>query len=211
MGVEDHRSRAERNRSEEARIHALFREGELERAAELAFRLYGDELMGWLVRRFGSRQIAAEMYSELCLYSWRYFAGFHWECTLRTWLYAIGRKVCYGEAPRLQEPLSSLPESLSCLVTHGRDRISTYKLEAVEDAYHVLCRSVLTEQEQDILTWRIYGALGWQEIARVLAGDPAPTNAALRKRAAALRKQFERIKRKLRAAAEERGLARRPE
>ncbi len=188
-----------------------FGAGELEYAAELAFQLYGDEMMGWLVRRCGSRQAAAEMYSELCLYVWRYFPGFQWDCSLRTWMYAVGRKVCYLDGPRPHDPLSQLPEGLSRLVTRGQGRISTYKLEAVEDAYHALCRAVLTEEEQDILTWRIYGALSWREIARVLAPESTPTDEALRKRAAGLRKRFERIKRKLRAAAEDQGLARRPE
>jgi RNA polymerase sigma-70 factor (ECF subfamily) len=97
------------------------------------------------------------------------------------------------------------------LITLGHRRISTYKIDAVEDAYHALCRSVLSEQEQDVLTWRIYAALDWREIARILEQDTDPSDEVLRRRAAALRKQFERIKRKLRQEAEERGLARRPD
>jgi RNA polymerase sigma-70 factor (ECF subfamily) len=49
--------------------------------------------------------------------------------------------------------------------------------------------------------------LSWEEVARVMSeGEEALTDAALKRKAAALRQQFQRIKTHLRSLAQEEGL-----
>jgi RNA polymerase sigma-70 factor (ECF subfamily) len=68
-------------------------------------------------------------------------------------------------------------------------------------------RERLEPEERMLLMLRVDQRLSWEEVARVMAETEAPLgNAELKKRAAALRQQFQRLKTRLRALAEEDGL-----
>src|SRR5688500_1604599 len=68
-------------------------------------------------------------------------------------------------------------------------------------------RERLSEEDQALLTLRVDRGMSWSDVARVLLSEEeAPSSAQVSKKAAALRKRFERLIVELRALAAEQGL-----
>jgi RNA polymerase sigma-70 factor (ECF subfamily) len=92
------------------------------------------------------------------------------------------------------------------LAAEVRSRTATYLLTEVKDQVRAL-RDRLTPDDQAILVLRVDRDLPWRDIARIMADEgESLTEPELVRRAAALRKRFERIKDELRALAQAAGL-----
>jgi RNA polymerase sigma-70 factor, ECF subfamily len=77
----------------ESRARALCAGGDFDRAATVAVRGYGPELLGFLIAVHRSEADASDVFSEVAEAVWKGMPTFAWESTLRTWTYAIARNV----------------------------------------------------------------------------------------------------------------------
>jgi RNA polymerase sigma-70 factor, ECF subfamily len=188
----------------EVALRDLLESGDIDGATERAIRAYGPELVGWLCSTLPSEADAYDAFSWLCEQLWRSLRGFDGRCSVRTWCYMIGRAAAsrVRSAPRHQREVlvSELPS-----IVHACDDVwNTTKVGArrAEDVYAQL-RLELGEEDQTLLVLRVDRGLNWAEIALVLLGEQAEAD-AVKKKAATLRKQFERLKERLKELAAER-------
>ncbi|MDQ3337370.1 MAG: sigma-70 family RNA polymerase sigma factor [Myxococcota bacterium] len=185
-------------------LRALVTAGEIERATELAIRTYGPELVGWLHATLSSDADAQDAFSRLSEELWRSLHRFDGRCSIRTWCYMLARHaVAYVRSrPRNdREVLVSTVPSVLGAVTYVWNTTKVGAARA-DDVYAAI-RAELDDDDQTLLVLRVDKNLSWREIAVVLCGVDAATEDVERK-AATLRKQFERVKERLRALAAER-------
>jgi RNA polymerase sigma-70 factor (ECF subfamily) len=185
----------------EAELRALIDRSEIDRATELTIRIYGPELIGWLCSILPVEADAHDAFSRMSEELWRSFQRFDGRCSVRTWCYMLARYAAsYVRArPRNQrEVLVSQVPSLVGAVAHmwNTTRRGEYHAETV----YAEIRGQLDDSEQTLLVLRVDRNLAWRDIAIVLLGESADADAVARK-AASLRKQFERVKQRLRELA----------
>ena len=177
---------------------------DLDRAVDDALRLHGREIIGWLCSMFPNEADAYDAFSYFSEHLWRSLRTFDQRCSLRTWCYMLARCAAFyvrSRPPKEREILVSQIPSVAGAVTHVW---STTKVGAQRaDDIYAQIRAELDDEEQTLLVLRVDKDLSWREIALVLCGEDAPA-AEVEKKAATLRKQFERVKERLRALAAER-------
>ncbi|MCY1082941.1 RNA polymerase sigma factor [Archangium lansingense] len=191
----------------EQEIRALSKQGDLAGAVERALEGYGQEimrLMASVLHDYERSRDAFSLFSENLL---RGLSGFRWESSFRTWAYRLARNACYQvmHAPAGREqPMttSRLPDEAIKM----RSETRPWQRTSVKERFRAL-RESLDPQERMLLLLRVDQRLSWDEVARVMSeGEEELTDAALKRKAAALRQQFQRIKSHLRSLAEEEGL-----
>jgi RNA polymerase sigma-70 factor (ECF subfamily) len=183
-------------------LKALVVAGELERATEGAIRLYGPELVGWLCSVLPSEADAQDAFSRASIELWKSLRRFDGRCSLRTWCYMLARHAAVKvRAKKSPEVLVSQMPSIVGAVSHVWNTTRRAQVE-VTDVYTQI-RNELDEEDQILLVLRVDKDLAWRDIAQVLLGEEAPPD-ELQRKAAALRKQFERVKERLKALAAER-------
>jgi RNA polymerase sigma-70 factor (ECF subfamily) len=188
----------------EVELRALIERGEFDQATERTIRLYGPELIGWLCSILPVEADAHDAFSRMSEELWRSFQRFDGRCSIRTWCYMLARfAASYVRArPRHQrEVLVSQVPSLIGAVTDVWN--TTRRGEQQAENVYAEIRSQLDDSEQTLLVLRVDRNLSWRDIAIVLLGEDADAAAVARK-AASLRKQFERVKQRLRALAADR-------
>src|SRR5580704_945848 len=77
----------------ESDVRALCEHGDVSAAATLALKGYGPEVFGFLVTMCSSEADASDTFADFSEALWRSLSGFAWECSLRTWAYAIARNL----------------------------------------------------------------------------------------------------------------------
>jgi RNA polymerase sigma-70 factor, ECF subfamily len=196
----------------EQEIRRRFVAGDLEAAAVAALRGYGSELLSFLAAIHKNEADASEVFSIFCEEMWRSLPGFTWQCSFRTWAYAIcryrshhylrdaRRRAAKGEVlydstglRAIEQRLRS--ETLPFLRTQTKSRISEF-------------RDALPIEDQELLILRVDRQLAFHELAQVLregSGEPLAGD-ELKREAARLRKRFQTIKEKLREWARREGL-----
>lgn len=192
----------------EARIKQHCESDELDEAATVAIKAYGPEILGYLVSVARSEADAADVFSTFTEDLWKGLAKFRWEASFRTWAYTIARNAFrrLGRDPHRkagrQVPLSQSPE-----IMDAADKVRTETLKylrtEVKDGVARL-RERLDPDDQTLFILRINRRMPWKEIARVMLDEgEEPTSAGLDRKAASLRKRFERAKETLRKLAKE--------
>jgi RNA polymerase sigma-70 factor (ECF subfamily) len=191
----------------EAAIREHHRRAEWDAAVTLALREYGAEIFGFLIATLRSDEAAAEVFSRFSLDLWSGIAAFEWRSSFRTWAYALARHASlrfvrdpFAERAR---PLSQEP-GLAQLEAKLRSETAPF-LKSEAKSRVALLRQRLHPHDQALLILRVDKGLEWEEVARILGDTPTPSEDRLRRRAAALRKRFERVKAQLRKMAEELG------
>lgn len=187
----------------DAGLRAMIAAGEIDRATETAIRTYGPELVGWLGAMLKQEADAQDAFAWMCEELWRSLRRYDGRCSLRTWCYMLGRHAVYRvrTQPRsARELLVSQVPSVAHAVTHVWNTTRA-NAAAVQNVYAEI-REALPEEDQTLLVLRVDRDLAWRDIAIVLLGEEAPTD-EVTKKAASLRKQFERIKVRLRELAAE--------
>lgn len=184
-------------------LKALVAAGEHERATEGAIRLYGPELVGWLCSVLPSEADAQDAFSRASIELWQSLRRFDGRCSVRTWCYMLARHAAVKVRSRVasREVLVSQVPSLVGAVSHVWNTTRRGRAEAA-DVYTQI-RNELDEEDQILLVLRVDKDLAWRDIAQVLLGEEAPAE-ELQRKAAALRKQFERVKERLKTLAAER-------
>ncbi len=181
-----------------------------EAATSLAIERLGPEIMGFLMNLTRDETEASEAFSDFCEDLWRGLPSFRGEASFRTWAYTLAR---HALARHRRDPfrrrrvgLAQHP-ALAELETRVRTSTLQYLKSEVREAVTRL-RERLKPDEQALLVLRVDRSMSFQDIAVVLSGGPLE-EPERRKRAASLRKRFERLKVKLQEMAEDEGLVRR--
>jgi RNA polymerase sigma-70 factor (ECF subfamily) len=182
-------------------VRAQLAAGDRDRATELALRAYGGELIAWLCSIFPGESDAHDAFSSLSEELWRSLTRYDGRCSVRTWCYMLARQAAgrVRAAPdRKREELVSSVPSIAHAVTHVWNT-TRVQAQREQDVYAKI-RGELDEDDQALLVLRVDRDLSWRDIAMVMLGDAAREDELTRK-AAALRKQFERVKDQLRELA----------
>ncbi len=184
-------------------LRALVESGQRERATEEILRTYGAELVGWLCSILPNDADAHDAFSWMSEELWRSLARYDGRCSLRTWCYMLARHSAArirGKPSRERELLVSQIPSINQTAVHIW---STTRREEkrTRDVYAEI-RATLPEDDQTLLVLRVDKNLAWRDIAQVMLGEQA-SEADVTKKAATLRKQFERVKERLRELAAE--------
>jgi len=185
----------------EVELQALVASGQLERATEATLRAYGPELIGWLCSILPGEAEAHDAFSWMAEQLWRSLPRYAARCSLRTWCYMLARSGASrvrGRAHRAHEELVSHIPSLAHAVTHVWN--TTQRADVQRQNIYAELRASLDADDETLLVLRVDRDLAWRDIAQVLLGEDASDDDLIR-RAAALRKQFERIKLQLRERA----------
>jgi len=172
--------------------------------ATLALESYGPEILGYLVAAARDEVEGREVFGEFSADLWHGLPKFRWECSMRTWAYAVARHSLYRHqrAARIRAAHHvALPDSPSVLqaIELVRSRTPLFRRTEARDAVARL-RDRLEPDEQLLLVLRVDRQMEWRDVARILAGPDDPGQAAVAEEAAKLRKRYERIKKKLRHA-----------
>ncbi len=170
------------------------------RAATLALEGYGPEVLGFLVTLTRSAVDASEAFSIFSEGVWRGLPKFRWEASFRTCAYRLARRAVWRlrRDPHRRRAVPLSDAGVSAVVEQVRSQTATYLRTETRDKVAKL-RAALEPDDQALLVLRVDKKLPWRDIARVLADDDDDVaTAELDKRAATLRKRFERVKAEIR-------------
>jgi len=185
----------------DAELRALIASGEFERATEETIRMYGPELIGWLCSTFSAEADAHDAFSRMSEELWKSLRRFDGRCSLRTWCYMLARhaasRVRARPSTHREQLVSEIPS-----VMHAATQVwnTTHRRDAHAADVYTQIRRQLDDDDQLLLVLRVDRNLAWRDIAHVMLGESAAPD-EVAKRAAALRKQFERVKERLRELA----------
>jgi RNA polymerase sigma-70 factor (ECF subfamily) len=133
---------------------------------------------------------------------WRGLPGFGWECSFRTWAYAIARRSSLhyrrdeGRRERKQSPLEELSE-VSAIAMRVRTETLSY-LRTERRSRLAELRDALPPDDRALLILRVDRDLAWSDLARAMHEDETPLSGeSLKRESARLRKRFQTIKEKL--------------
>jgi RNA polymerase sigma-70 factor, ECF subfamily len=193
----------------ERSIRARLDAGDVGGAASEAVRRYGPEVLGWLVALHHDHDDAGDVFAATTEALWGALPGFRWECSLRTWMYAIARRVSLRyrrDAARRGARLTSLEGCEAALALANEVRSSTLScLRSDNPNALTRLRDELPEPDRALLVLRVDRGLAWMDLARVFLG-PDATDDAVSRESARLRKRFQLVRGRLAEAARERGL-----
>jgi RNA polymerase sigma-70 factor (ECF subfamily) len=190
----------------EDELRQSFEAGDFPCAATRALEGFGPEIFGYLLAVTRSTHEAEDAFSVFSEDLWRGFAGFRWQSSFRTWAYTLARHALYRSFDREGRrgvPLSEAP--LSQLEQRIREQTLSFLKTEAKDRF-VELRNALDSDDRTLLVLRVDRQMRWEEVARVMLEEGEPTPEVVRRKAVALRKQFERVKERLRILAEEAGL-----
>jgi RNA polymerase sigma-70 factor (ECF subfamily) len=168
-------------------------------AATWVLRVYGPEIMTYLLSLERSPDEAKDVFSEFCIAVWESLPRFRGECSLRTYAYAIARRQwarSLRKRARHRAEVTLTPEA-EAIAEHIRTSTAEYLRSAARDRLARL-RASLEDDDRTLLVLRLNRKLGWLEIARVMCDGEAPDDAELGRISAQLRKRYERLKEKFR-------------
>ncbi len=186
--------------------------GDFERAATLAVRGYGPEILGFLVATLRSEADASDVFAETTEALWKGLPAFAWESTLRTWAYAVARNIVRtrrrdaARRDRRARPASdsSMDQVAQAVRTETLAFLRTEKKTRLQ-----ALRDTLPEEDRMLLVLRVDRGLAWNELARVLReadGEGEMSEEEITREAARLRKRFQLVKDRLRDLAKKEGL-----
>jgi RNA polymerase sigma-70 factor (ECF subfamily) len=189
----------------EEEIRALLETGKHRAAAARAVATYGPEVLGFLTALLHDEPSAREVFSQACEDVCAGLARFEGRSSVRTWFYAIARNAAarHRRSLRRRGPHASISgfDDLAAPVPSTRRPYLRTEMKA----WFAGVRNRLSEPDRALLVLRVDRKLPWSEIARVFARSNASEEALARK-AASLRKRFERLKDEIRSRARTDGL-----
>lgn len=192
----------------EATIRAHAERGALKEAATAAIEGYGPELLGFVMALLRDEAAAGDVFSQLCEDIWAGLQGFRWHSSFRTWAYAVARHAVHRHlrSPHVRRNRPLADDDISQLADRVRSSTLTYLRTEVKEKVTQI-REKLDPDDQALLILRVDRNLSWNEVAEILLGEGEGTGGeAVARKAAALRKRFERLKEELRRLAREHGL-----
>jgi RNA polymerase sigma-70 factor (ECF subfamily) len=196
----------------EREVRGLLDGGDATAAANRAIRGYGAEVLGFLTAHQKNESDADDVFAIWAERLWRGLAGFGWDCSLRTWVYAVARNASRNFTrdrkvqARRQAPLPD-SEALAVAAEVRSDTRSFLRTEAKDRLTEI--RDALPEEDRALLVLRIDRRLEWKDLARVMLEDGAAADdATLARESQRLRKRFQHLKERLVEAGRREGLVR---
>src|SRR5262245_23395243 len=177
--------------------------GDIDGATVLVIRTYGPELIGWLISVLPGEADAQDAFSRLSEELWHSLSRFDGRCSVRTWCYMLARQAASRARANPRRDHEVLVTSVPSLVEAVSNawNSSRRRAQRAQDIYAEI-RKQLPEDDQTLLVLRVDRDLPWRDIALVMLGEAADDKELTRK-AALLRKRFERVKEQLRTLAAE--------
>lgn len=172
---------------------------------------YGAEIYSFLHAVHRDGDDTDEVFSLFAEALWKALPTFENKSTLRTFAYAIARRVSMRyrrDAARRRKRFDTLESSaLGEIVAEVRARTATFMRTQTRSRIAAL-RASLPEEDQELLMLRVDRKLPWDELVVVLRGEDEPplSESEHRREAARLRKRFQLLKDKLREMARREGL-----
>jgi RNA polymerase sigma-70 factor, ECF subfamily len=192
----------------ERAVRSAWDAGDMAAATTATLRLYGAEILGFLVGLHRDHDVAGDVFSSFSERLWQTLGRFEWKCSVRSWAYLLARRASLDHR-RKDRPRVALSQvsAVSELVARLRTETLTYLRTETKDEIAKL-RDELPEEDRMLLILRVDRQLAWEELARVFleGGEPSPED--LKRESARLRKRFQLVKEKLLALGRERGLFR---
>jgi RNA polymerase sigma-70 factor (ECF subfamily) len=202
---------AERRRVLERDIRRRVDAGDLAGATTVALRGYGPSILRFLLALHGGEAAASDVFSLFAEGVWRNIGAFDWQCTFRTWAFAVARRasLCYrrdeGRRAKRQLPLGD-DSALSAIEDQIRTETLSY-LKTERRSRFAEIRDALPPDERALLILRIEQGLAWNDLAQAMHdGEGELAGEALKREAARLRKRFQILKEKLLAIGRREGL-----
>ncbi len=183
-------------------VRACLAAGDVAAATTLVVEGHGPQILGFLMATAHSDADAHDAFSQFCEDLWRGLPGFRWQSSLRTWSYTLARNAMHRQRAAAQRrgPHLALSDAPEIAGLADRVRTATPESRRTETrARFAALRAQLDPDDHTLLILRVDRRMSWHDIAEILGepGEPAEP-AALRRRAATLRKRFERLKTTLR-------------
>ena len=190
-------SAEERRAALEVEIAGSLEAGDIRGAVASIVRGYGPELLGYLAAVLKSDSDGDDAFGLFCEELLKSLERFERRCSARTWSYRVAWHCAQklAEDPNRRRGRRLATDEISKLVQSVRSGTPPY----LEDSARIWLRQFrerLSPEEQTLLILRIDRGLAWQEVAAIMEGVDEP----------ALRKRFDRLKRRLREAARAEGL-----
>ena len=192
--------------SPDADIRHLVEAGDAPRAATLALRAYGPEVLGFLVGMLRNEADASDVFAAFSERLWKGLPRFAWGCSLRTWCYVLARNEAHrfarGELQRRGRNVAI--EAAEDIAERVRTETLPFLRTAVRDAVDEL-RATLSPDDRALLILRVDRELAWEDVALALKGGEL-TPADLRRETARLRKRFQLVKERILGLAKAKGI-----
>jgi RNA polymerase sigma-70 factor (ECF subfamily) len=186
----------------EDELRNLCDQGDHGRAATLAVRGYGPEILGFLHALHRDEDEAGEVFSQFCEDLWRGLSGFAQRASFRTWLYVLARHASHRfrrtrkRSSRVERRFADCPE-LEQVEQRMRTATLTF-LRSQTRTRFVELRDALEEDDRALLILRVDKELDWNELARVFHDGESLDDKTLARESARLRKRFQLVKDRLR-------------
>ncbi len=176
---------------------------------------HGPEVIAY-IRGVSSLKLADDIYGEVVLDLWSNIERFRWQCSSRTYLFALARHAVarvhkLRTRAERRERAYATATWLGDLVSQVRTPTPPYLRSEVKLRLRSL-RERLSPEEQTLLVLRIDRRMSFKELAVVMhdgdaaLGKTVPCEAEQKKLASRLRKRFQSIKARLRRMMVEEGL-----
>lgn len=193
----------ETKRRIDARIVDHIEAGELNEAAEVAIAEYGPSIFGMFMGVFHDEANAQDAFQRFSLQLWKSLPSFQGRSQFYTWAFTIARRSMSRmfERPelRVEQRLGTLQER-NLQARWTRTATAEWRNTESRDRFEEMC-AALDPEERTLVMLRIGQEMSWKEIAAVTADEAeALDKKALSRRAASLRKRFERVKNTMREA-----------
>jgi RNA polymerase sigma-70 factor (ECF subfamily) len=168
-------------------------------AAAEVVRALGPGLLGYLVAILRDEDDARDVLAEVAEHVLTALPRFRAESTVKTWTYRIAWRTAmhFRDDPHRRRATALRSSVAEGLVDEARSSTAAFRRTAAHD-WLAGVRRELSVEDQSLLTLRLDRGMSWADVADVMGGGAVDQTA--------LRKRFERIKGRLRAAAERDGV-----
>jgi RNA polymerase sigma-70 factor, ECF subfamily len=188
----------------EEELKRLLQGGEVERAATIALRSYGREMLTLIAAIHRDPDDADDVFAVFCEDLWKGLPGFSGRSTVRTWAYTIARHASfrYGQQKRSKREVHLTSSAFADVAQEVRTTTRARFRREAGDRLQAL-RERLPVEDQMLLVLRVERDLDWKDLALIMSGDVTLDDKSLVREAARLRKRFQLIKDRLRLLARE--------
>ena len=186
----------------DSEVQELVKSGSLDQAATKVLEAYGSELFGFLVNMTKSESDAGEIYSQAAEDLWKGLPTFGFRCSLRTWLYVLGRHAVsrFKRSPWNKGDRRGGDSRIQSIADMARSRTSPWQRTEIKDRFAAI-RATLDDEDRTLLTLRIDRDMPWEDVARVTLEADEPDAKTLQRETERLRKRFQILKGELRKRA----------
>lgn len=184
----------------DTRLMALLDAEQFDAATEIIIKEHGPWVFGMISGVFYDHATAHDVFQRFSIELWRSLPLFKRESAVSTWVFTLARRAISWQLRRPERRREERLETAdACALPERRQRTMTedWRKTEVKSRFRRLCED-LAPEDRTLVMLRIGQKMSWNTIADVVH-DGALDDASRKRKAAALRKRFERIKNKMRA------------